>query len=254
MQQALDAREHSLDRLTAAWVDFLTSGFGGARVQDGSHAPNAVNILTLSNSSTIRAAVLAALDRLRWLKLHLTILESRPQCEGATMACMVLQQWRGTHSEELPSNLRVTLAPDCATAPVAREADIVLLGADRIARSGAVSNKTGSLTAAICARHENPQALVVALSGVEKITATEAQPDDEPCESHSHDDLSGAWGKHVTDALNNHEIDVRNDWFEWVPRELIDVYVTDEGVKKRDEIVAQAEEVGLLQAGLFGEI
>jgi translation initiation factor 2B subunit (eIF-2B alpha/beta/delta family) len=65
--------------------------------------------------------------------------------------------------------VEITLYPDAAAALASSGVDILLLGADRIAASGAVSNKTGSLPASLSVRHISPVAKVVVLSELEKV-------------------------------------------------------------------------------------
>jgi methylthioribose-1-phosphate isomerase len=75
-------------------------------------------------------------------------------------------------SAEARARLNVRILPDCAVATAAREAQLLLLGADRISASGNVSNKIGSLAAAVCIKTLNPKAQVVVVSDADKIGVT----------------------------------------------------------------------------------
>lgn len=124
---------------------------------------SAVHIVTLSSSSTIQAALLHLIDSQHFRKVGITILESRPRCEGASLAAAIVSALEHSRDEGLASSrtaVSITIAPDShlaslidSTEPAAGIKTYLLLGADRITAHGDVLNKTLSLSAAQLARN-----------------------------------------------------------------------------------------------------
>lgn len=208
------------------------------------HARSSVRILTLSNSSTIRTAILHALASLTDVVFHLTVLECRPRCEGADMAAQIYA------SAVDRDRLSIQIIPDCAIGTASRNIDIVLLGADRISSAGDVSNKIGSLAAAICAKQLNNNVAIVALSDVDKIAAP--GQDAEAIERHPSSELTSAWAPATRNQLEGKaNIEVFGEWFEWVPANLVDVYVTELGILRTEDVERVAREIGDLDEYIF---
>ncbi|KAF2749736.1 nagb/rpia/CoA transferase-like protein [Sporormia fimetaria CBS 119925] len=206
-----------------------------------------IHILTLSNSSTIRNALLSLLANIPTLHLQLTILESRPRLEGASLAAQLLD------NQEVRPRLHVTLAPDCAVGSLMPHMDLVLLGADRIAPSGATSNKIGSLAAAATARLGNPNPVPVAvISDAEKIGTTEPEAWHRERESHPREEVTGAYEQYVQKGVEGCE--VFGEWFESVPGWLIKWWVCEKGVWGTKEVKEWAEEVKGLEWRVFGRV
>ncbi|KAK2763042.1 hypothetical protein FQN54_009675 [Arachnomyces sp. PD_36] len=217
-----------------------------------------IKVLTLSSSSTIRAALGTVLKleleaaRARQtqkpLRIDLRIMESRPLCEGVSMAQALVnaaEEFGYVHM------LRIQIASDASVAMLARDVDIVLLGADRISGSGDVSNKIGSFPAVLCAKAMSEHALVVTVSEFEKVakpgkTADHGEEDNDVAE------LTAAWesSKGITEArpgLWEEIVRVRNVYFEWVPAQYIHCYVCEDGsltvedVRKRSKLALEEE-------------
>ncbi|KAF2036477.1 nagb/rpia/CoA transferase-like protein [Setomelanomma holmii] len=142
-------------------------------------------ILTLSNSSSIRLAVISLLKKHPDITIQLLILESRPRCEGADMAAFIHE-----HTDVYKGRISIMLMPDCALATATKDVDFVLLGADRISHEGNVSNKLGSLAAAMCAKQQNRNVEVVVINDIDKIAGTSAT--EEELEVHPSSELSRA--------------------------------------------------------------
>src|SRR6202012_1926363 len=134
VQSCINGRETSVDRIATAFAGWIS--------QLDLKSDRAINVVTLSSSSTLKRCLISALRAKSQLRLHLKILESRPRFEGASFALSLL---KSTEDESISDRLSIEVAPDCAVAMLARDADVVLLGADRISSAGDVSNKTGSL-------------------------------------------------------------------------------------------------------------
>ncbi|KAF2449135.1 nagb/rpia/CoA transferase-like protein [Karstenula rhodostoma CBS 690.94] len=209
-----------------------------------------LTILALSNSSTIRASILTTLSTLRFLHLNLLILESRPRFEGASMASHILS----STSADARARLQVRILPDCAVATAARDAHIVLLGADRISASGDVSYKIGCLAAAVCVKTLNPTAQVVVVSDADKIVAKGVE--DGAKETHPHSEMVVAWGdetrRELAGRIANGSVEVFGEWFEWVPAAYVDGYVTEDGTLDTQGVEKVAGEIGELREKVFG--
>jgi translation initiation factor 2B subunit (eIF-2B alpha/beta/delta family) len=91
--------------------------------------PGEATVMTLSSSSTVRAALL---DAERRHALRVVCLESRPMCEGQALARSLAE-----------AGIPVTLAVDTAAESLLPGATAVLLGADSVGDLGIV-NKIGS--------------------------------------------------------------------------------------------------------------
>lgn len=219
------------------------------------HPNHTLTLLTLSNSSTIRSCLYTLLTTLPEIKLTLHILESRPRCEGADLAAQLIASLpTSSHSR-----LRIRIFPDCAVGPAVRDVDFVLLGADRIAPSGDVSNKIGSLGVAVMARQEQAgtRAQVVVISEVDKIAANDAHGTGENVEVHPASELMGAWAeetrKNLGGKMEKEAIDVFGEWFEWVPARYLDVYVTDNGVLSTGDVEAFSQKIADLSDKILGQ-
>ncbi|PSN73406.1 nagb/rpia/CoA transferase-like protein [Corynespora cassiicola Philippines] len=229
-----------------------------------------LNILTLSNSSTIRSALHTLLTTTPY-PLTLTILESRPRFEGADMAAQLLASLEKDKNYAALSRLSISIDPDCTAAHHARSTHLLLLGADRISSSdGSVSNKIGSLPAALCVRHVNPRAHVVVLTDTDKIVRPGAE--EGPEEVHPASEVQAAWSEATKEKLFGYERmpgggssisissggDARKEigsyggWFEWVPPELLDVYVTEAGVLDCKGVMRMGGRIQELEERIFG--
>ena len=219
-----------------------------------------IKILTLSCSSTIRTALGAMLEKememehrepqvkRRPLRIILKIMESRPLGEGVQMArglIKLAERFRYAHM------LQIEIASDASVAMLAKDIDIVLLGADRISDLGDVSNKIGSLPAVLCAKTMSNHAIVVAVSELEKI----AKPGDmvEFSEENDVAELTNVWGSdkemetRALQGLWRDMVKIRNVYFERVPAQYIHCYVCEDGplgvedVRRRSKLVLESE-------------
>ncbi|KAF2243907.1 nagb/rpia/CoA transferase-like protein [Trematosphaeria pertusa] len=211
---------------------------------------NHIHILTLSNSSTIRNAILSQLSQREDLHLHLDILESRPRFEGADMAAKILASVHNSNQQK--SRLHIRILPDCAVVTAARTAHVVLLGADRISPAGDVSNKIGSLAAVACARQVNPRAKVVVLSDEDKIALPGVE--EGHVETHPDEEMTEAWGKETREVLGRENVEVFGEWFEWVPAQFVDAYIMGGRAVGREDIKRTAEGRVEMRDRIFGKV
>lgn len=315
LERCIAARDDAANAISVAFTQFLQQQFA-TRVE--SNRP--IRMLTISESSTITHALRHAITNTA-LCFELRILESRPLFEGVTLASSLITQVASVSEEPTSSflpartskpreaasaKLQITLYTDASAALASQDLDIVVIGADRIAESGAVSNKIGSLPAILSARHVSPQARIVTLSESEKVappgaTTSHIVEDNNPAQ------LARAWkadfnnervklgsgtvanclgggnreavkativGAHgqskphtgiSPNADVNAEarpqapnaavsVDIRNVFFEWVPPELVDIYVTEHGTRSAADMRKLSEALGIEQERLFKDI
>jgi len=106
-------------------------------------------IVTLSNSRTV-------IEILKFWKhqtknIKVTACEARPKLEGRIAA-----------KELAKHGIEIYLVADAMMAKSIQQADLVLIGADKILKNGSVINKTGSLSAAILAKYYKKPFVVAA--------------------------------------------------------------------------------------------
>ena len=230
-----------------------------------------IDILTISSSSTIRSSILQLLSVEPKLSVNLHILESRPLCEGASMAAAILNSAK---SQGYASRLLVKIAPDSHIAQLALKLaspSILLLGADRISPSGHVSNKTGSCAAAVVTKELAPQTQVIVLSETEKIAKPsnlqqyENYEEDKEREMYEHSsesndpaEVTRIWaaagtGRESVQALTQADalVEVQNVYFEWVPGKFVDVYITEDGLIQQARIKGISLQKARLEAEVF---
>lgn len=312
------ARDDAANAISVAFSHFLQQQFA-TRVE--SNRP--IRMLTMSESSTIMHALRHAITNTAFC-FDLRILESRPLFEGVSLASSLItndtsalpdppmenpgntndphEVTHAKHSEH-SKKLRITLYTDASSALASQDLDILVIGADRIAESGAVSNKTGSLPAILSARHVSPHARIVTISESEKVappeaTASHIVEDNDPAQlarawradfnsqrvrlasgtvanclvggdnqevvnanaavpdEHSDSPTAANLGAETRSRVPTAaaHVDVRNVFFEWVPPELIDVYVTEQGIRSVTDIRKLSEEMGIEQERLFQNI
>ncbi|KAL6887215.1 hypothetical protein HDV57DRAFT_514783 [Trichoderma longibrachiatum] len=224
-----------------------------ASIEDYSDGPDSpVKVVTLSASSTITDAICRGLTSPPpswYVPIDLRVLESRPLFEGVKTARQISSAMQGNPHAKATSKLSVYT--DASAALASRGAQVLLLGADLIDRFGNVCNKIGSLPAALAAKHVSPDIEVVVLTEKSKIYPF----DPPPCEENDADEVVAAWKKAgVIGASGVWEMQgngsVSNVYFEWVPADLVDVYLTEDGALNREELLELAARVEK-QAGRF---
>jgi methylthioribose-1-phosphate isomerase len=204
-----------------------------------------IRMMTLSNSSSIHTTITHALEAFPDLAINLTILESRPRCEGADMASQIISAACDK------SRLLIHIVPDCAVGTASHDIDIVLLGAERIYSTGDVSNKIGSLSAALCVKNLNDKAKVVVISDVDHVGAAGL---DDVAETHPVSELTSAWSPVSRNQLaDSHNVDVFSEWSESVPARLVDIYVTELGILTSSDVAKLATEIKELDDYIFQE-
>jgi len=217
-------------------------------------AQSTLTILTLSASSTIRNSIIDAFASLPISNLDLRILESRPLFEGTSMASSLVSEFRTKFPSPSDRHLKLTVYTDASVALAADGVDFVLLGADRISSTGWINNKTGSLPAVLGAKYVSPKVKVLVFSQLEKVA--EPGSEEDRVESNDPVEVMTSWldrdvkGVKILEEnmgtrseSSNCVVEVKNIYFEWVPAEMVDAYICEEGTLDWNAIRKKADQV-----------
>ncbi|MBI4494489.1 MAG: S-methyl-5-thioribose-1-phosphate isomerase [Chloroflexi bacterium] len=197
-----------------------------ANQQMGQHGaallPPRTNVLTHCNTGAlatvgygtalgvIRAAVEAG------KRVHVFVDETRPFLQGARLTAWELQRL----------GIPMTLITDSMAGYfMARgQVDLVLVGADRIARNGDVANKIGTYTLAVlCRAHQLPCYVVAPTSTVDFELASGA---DIPIEQRNPEEVTHLNGQRIAPA----GVQAAHPAFDVTPARLVSAIVTEAGV------------------------
>ncbi|KAF4595714.1 Methylthioribose-1-phosphate isomerase [Ophiocordyceps camponoti-floridani] len=233
--QAISRQRREPDAaLQDAFVSFI-------RHQQASHADPSpvIRILVLSSNAT----VISCLNRARAaqdLYLDIHIRKSRPFYKGRVAKAR-------------------NIADSNASIDAARDAHILLLGADSIDDRGHVRNKTGSISVELfkllIASHVKARTVkaskivVVAHSG--KIL-----PADQPsAPKHiKRRDFSRVWPCISPEAAQTDKWNISDEDFQWMFDFLIDCYITESGITTKEEIAASAREARARASHFFDDL
>ncbi|MFQ6103031.1 MAG: S-methyl-5-thioribose-1-phosphate isomerase [Candidatus Glassbacteria bacterium] len=174
-------------------------------------------ILATGGKGTALAGIYAAKEAGRKVKIFSC--ETRPLLQGARLTTWELMQ----------EGLDVTLITDNMAAHVmqSKGVDLVILGADRIARNGDAANKIGTYQHALCARaHRIPFYVAAPISTIDLSTA---RGEDIKIEERDHLEVVEIKGQRIAPA----GVEVYNPAFDVTPAELITAIITDRGVIER---------------------
>ncbi len=184
--------------------------------------PDGANILTYCNAGalatggigTALAPVYVAHEQGR--RLHVFVPETRPLLQGARLTA-----WELTHA-----GIHCTVLADGAVGALLRAArvDVVLVGADRVARNGDFANKVGTYGLAVLARHHGVPLYCAAPSS--SIDALVPDGDHIPIEQRDGAELR-AWNGRSVIATG---AEIMNPAFDVTPGRYVTSYITDRGV------------------------
>lgn len=231
-------------------------------VQSGNPS-HTLRILTLSSSSTIRECIVQAALATEAKSIEICLLESRPLFEGVSMATSILNRLEECGHK---AQCQLKIFTDAQTAIAAECIDFLLLGADRIGPDGSVSNKTGSLPAALCVRHIAPKAKIVVASEIYKVAPDPYDPVvPQHAEENDPTEVVRSWymnglveeARTIQDALGTagpRRVDVRNAYFERLPPSLIHVYICEKGVMDRSVFREYFQQACQRYRRYFGDI
>jgi translation initiation factor 2B subunit (eIF-2B alpha/beta/delta family) len=242
--QQIQERERSNEQVARAFLEYLQSH----AVTNRGHA----RILTLSSSSTLATCLSRAVKALPDISFTISVLESRPNMEGASFAVDFLDNIQSSGDGD---NITIEVATDSHVCKFARNIDFLLLGADRISGQGDVSNKMGSLAATIAVKSLS-DADVVVIAESDKI-ARPSELEELGDEENDLEEVSSVWPAEIRSklhSLSKQKLQLRNIYFEWIPTKYIDVYVTEEGSMDTHAIENKSKEKGRLENTLFDNV
>ncbi|KAF3915746.1 hypothetical protein ABW20_dc0100982 [Dactylellina cionopaga] len=228
---------------------------------DARESKRLFNILVHSNSSVMACSLVSLFNMADRPRIRVFVLESRPLFEGVTLA-RYLRSQIPQNSEQIGGKtinvpaVTVEVAVDAAVGNYTKVADLYVLAADRIYPNGDVSNKIGCLAAALGMRfneRRRPGATaanvggknknIVVIGATDKICGKDERDRgwDYSYEENDGGEVRDCWpGDDVDspaelsddsgDEDQEEDVRVRNMYFETVPAELIDCYLTEEGV------------------------
>lgn len=186
--------------------------------------PRRARVLTHCNAGALATAgygtalgvIRAAVERGHRVEVFAD--ETRPLLQGARLTAWELAR----------DGIPVTVIPDPAAAHLMRqgEIDVVVVGADRVARNGDVANKIGTYGLAVLAReHRIPFYVAAPLSTWDPETPSGREI---PIEERGRDEVARIGAR----TLVPEGVPVRNPAFDVTPAELVTALVTDAGVAR----------------------
>ena len=195
--------------------------------------PGPVRIMTHCNAGALAtcgwgtATAPLFMAHLEGLALQVWVSETRPRMQGANLTAWELDQ-RG-----IPHTLVADSA--CALLMQRGDVDVVIVGADRVARNGDVCNKIGTYGKALAARESNVPFYVALPSP----TVDWRLPSGEgiPIEVRDGDEVtmvSGRddYGQTVRVAIAPHNTKAQNFAFDVTPARLVTGFVTERGITR----------------------
>ena len=151
--------------------------------------------------------------------------------------------------------LNIQIASDASVAILARNVDIVLIGADQISEAGDVSNKTGSLPAVLCAKAVSNQVEIVVLSELDKV-GKPGDINEQGEEDNDEAEVVGIWGQvseGIKPELWEAIVKIKNNYFEWVPAKYIDCYICELGSVDLKTIKEQSHRAEAAESRLLND-
>jgi translation initiation factor 2B subunit (eIF-2B alpha/beta/delta family) len=260
IEARISKRGHSLHALGRSFEQFIVLTTGRKNEYKTS-----ITIVTLSSSSTITRsfAQLILNAAANEMTIKLCILESRPMFEGVAFANALLDplisERYGEDFKDVCSRLQVEIYSDASVAMVVKNADFVVIGADKVSPNGDVSNKIGSLAVAVLAKALQPSCTVVAVFETDKITCNNYKLEHDKVEFNDATEVTKAWPSGYKTNLDErkeigYRVEVKNAYFEWVPAAYIDQYITEEGALTPQDIERMSEKKAALEERIFGDL
>ncbi|EHQ06188.1 S-methyl-5-thioribose-1-phosphate isomerase [Leptonema illini] len=216
LQQQLEAEAVAIYREDVELCDAI-GRHGATLIKEGAtvltHC-NTGSLATAGRGTALGAIYTAFFEEAKKIKVINT--ETRPLLQGARL----------TSYELVTAGIPTTLITDSMAAMVMkqRRVDLVMVGADRIARNGDSANKIGTLALSILAKHYGIPFYVLAPSTT--IDTTIADGSAIVIEERTADEVR-SFGERRTAPAN---VNVFNPAFDVAPAELISGIVTEKGV------------------------
>lgn len=182
--------------------------------------PKGGNILTHCNAGALATSgygtALGVVRAARDKNIHLYIDETRPLLQGSRLTAWEIEK----------EDIACTLISDNMAGYLMQlgKVDLLIFGADRIARNGDVANKIGSYSISILAKYHNIPVYVAAPKSTIDINLESG--DDIPIEERKQEELK--YYKNIQTAPKS--VNVFNPAFDVTPNELITGIITEEGI------------------------
>lgn len=274
LEQGTSARSSTNDQIFHSFASYILHHFSLIASQ------KPLSILTLSESSTVTQVISHLPNLIPNLTLDIRILESRPQLEGVSLAANLAKSLSTDSSCSNNRQHSITLYTDASACLASEGVHLIVIGADRIASDGSVSNKTGSLSTLLAAQHNAKEAKVVVLCDSEKV-ALPGLPEQHIVEDQGWEQVTRAWmGEGTSERIkgaartvlnfvdatttrrNRDEdkektglkVQVKNISFEWCAGGFIDAYITEEGEWSAENMKKKSEALQELEKRLFGPL
>jgi translation initiation factor 2B subunit (eIF-2B alpha/beta/delta family) len=193
-----------------------------------------IHIMTMSYSSTIYLTICSLIQEfINYLSkeeentssLTITIMESRPLNEGATLAQKLsthLTTSSSTSNSEIYNKIIIQVITDASCNYFMPSVTHVLLGADHISgNNGDIMNKIGSMSLTLSAKHFNKPVYIITTSN--KISS----PFEEKNEENDSKELTNSYGMEWIKNIKEKNVLVRNIYFEKVESKFINGYIME---------------------------
>lgn len=255
IEEIMEVRRTRMRGLSSSFVELVTaSGPYQWRIS----SEKAINILTLSYSSSVTKALKDLIARAREdnMKIHLKILESRPRFDGVAFVKDLFKSPLDQSGDGM-KHVKVDILSDACVALAAKHCDLVVIGSDKMSADGDVSNKIGSLPACLLAKTLQPKSKVVVIATTDKITSTNEKDLVEEPKDYAAHEMTQSYPYELATMLkkvaqiHGAMLCVKNPYFEWVPAKWVDFYVTEEGVMDRSHLKGYALKKLELEEKLF---
>ncbi len=189
--------------------------FGAALIEDGDVVLTHCNAGALATVAYGTALGVLRAAKEKGKRINVIATETRPVLQGARLTAFELKH----------DGIDVTVAPDTAVGSLMARGMIkkVIVGADRVLRTGHVFNKIGTYQVAILAnKHKIPFYVAAPVSSFD----LKSGPDQVTIEERSFDEVTGMGGTRVVPK----GVRVFNPAFDVTPPELISGIITEKGV------------------------
>ncbi|CAB4400919.1 unnamed protein product [Rhizophagus irregularis] len=209
-----------------------------------------IHIMTMSYSSTIYSSICSLIQKfINYLTkeeekeekdistLKITIMESRPLNEGATLA-QKLSTWLTSTSSSSSTNSKIynkiiiQVITDASCNYFMPTVTHVLIGADHISgNNGDIINKIGSMSLILSAKHFNKSVYIITTSN--KISS----PFEEKIEENESKELTKSYGNEWINNIKGKNVLIRNIYFEKVETKFIDGYIMEINEEENKSII-----------------
>jgi len=246
----IEMKKHSLEKLAKHFVEFIEIDRNNEQV---------IKLVTLSSSGTITQSLALLVESLvqKGLDIKISVLESRPKFEGAAFVNNLLSRFKDNAA--VIDKLKVEIVSDASIATVVKDANYFVFGGDKVIPNGDMSNKIGSLAAAVVMRTLNPAGKIIALFETDKITGSGFDSGHLKVEYNDEAELMDAWPASSVAGIKEKrkqrfQVEVNNAYFEWVPADYIYRYISEEGPLTKEEIGKLGAESEELEKRLFRDL